>query len=263
MEPVRVSVSNTRPRLNSAASRGTVKKRTSAPGFRAVIRGRTPPVAECRAMTSMPRRVRRPPQRCRCSSSSPSRRPAARPRRPRRRPPRRRRPSARRAPSSGTERLARPAVSCDATASPPPVAQASPDPASDPNAALYTSIEGQVSAIRGLPLKTPVERATSSTDAQLCTFFAEDVLAGQPARVAGQGQRGSCYKGLLLMPEDAVADATCTGDAHEPGRGPVRRPDEEDVRRLRHRRDRPDSRRSRTPTSTRMRCRTRRSRFAR
>jgi hypothetical protein len=91
------------------------------------------------------------------------------------------------------------AVTCDATASPPPVA-ASPDPASDPNAALYTSIEGQVTQLRGLQSKTPIERDVLD-HAQLCAFFQKTFSEENPPELVKATEQ--LYKALLLMPEDA------------------------------------------------------------
>ena len=61
------------------------------------------------------------------------------------------------------------------------------------------------------------------------------------------------------MPQDASLGAAVPGAAHEPGRRPVRRRDQADVRDLEGRRRSDPSRRSPTPTSTPTRSRTRRS----
>ena len=237
MEPVRVSVSNTRPRLIQQRAGGTIKKRTSARGSEPSSGART----RCRGR--MPRHdLDAPPHR------RPPSDPAARRRRRRgrlrpgvaeRSADRIGRPSARRAPSSGPSGSPAAQVTCpvEPAASPAPVAQASPDPADDPNAARYAEIEGQVSAIRGLTLKSPVQRATFTRE-ELGSVHRRVLRARQPG-VAGQGQRGDAQG----PPADApgpVPARPVRGDAHQPGRGAVRRHDEEDVRRHRHGRDRPD-----------------------
>ncbi len=84
-------------------------------------------------------------------------------------------------------------------ASPAPVAQASPDPADDPNAARYAEIEGQVSAIRGLTLKSPVQRATFTRE-ELGKFIAESFARDNPESLVKGNE--AMLKGLLLMPQD-------------------------------------------------------------
>ena len=49
----------------------------------------------------------------------------------------------------------------------------------------------------------------------------------------------ACYKALALMPQDESLARPVHRAAHEPGRGPVRRRDQADVRRHEHGRDRP------------------------
>ena len=91
------------------------------------------------------------------------------------------------------------AVTCDAAASPPPVVT-NPDPSGDPNAALYTAIEGQVTQLRGLQLKTPIERDVLD-HAQLCAFFQKSFAEENPPELVKATEQ--LYKALLLMPEDA------------------------------------------------------------
>jgi hypothetical protein len=95
-------------------------------------------------------------------------------------------------PSSGTS------LACDPndTSSPAP---ASPD-VNDPNAALYNQIEDQVSQLRGLTAKTPVERAVFDT-AGLCAYIRWSFSRDNPASLIDGTE--TVYKSLLLMPQDA------------------------------------------------------------
>ena len=232
MEPVRVSVPNTRPaRIQQRASE-RLRNAHLDPGRRPRSGPERRAVAECRAMTSTPRRsagLRGPPLLivvavlAACGQATPTASPAATSSSP----------SLVR-PVRGPERLAdRRLLRRDGLAAP---RCGEPRPASDPNAALYTSIEGQVTQLRGLQAKTPVERDVLD-HAQLVRVLPEDVLRGEPAR-AREGDRAA-LQGPAADAGGRVADGPRARDAHEPGRGPVRRPDEEDVRGLRHGRDRP------------------------
>jgi hypothetical protein len=90
------------------------------------------------------------------------------------------------------------AAACD------PGAQASPgSPApdtADPNAALYTEIEGQVSQLRGITATKPVERGVFDK-AGLCAYITASFEKDNPEALI-QGTEG-LYKALLLMPQDA------------------------------------------------------------
>ena len=95
-------------------------------------------------------------------------------------------------------------VSCaDTVESPAPSAapqeQASPD-ANDPNAATYSEIESQVTAIRGLTLNSPVQRATFDR-AALGQFVEASFNRDNPAALVDSNER--LLKGLALMPQDA------------------------------------------------------------
>ena len=95
-------------------------------------------------------------------------------------------------------------VSCtDTVESPAPSAapqeQASPD-ANDPNAATYSEIESQVTAIRGLTLNSPVQRATFDR-AALGKFVEASFNRDNPAALVDGNER--LLKGLALMPQDA------------------------------------------------------------
>jgi hypothetical protein len=111
-------------------------------------------------------------------------------------------------PSAGASASASPvpsgsptAVTCDTetAASPAPV-HASADPSSDPNAARYATIEGQVTELRGLKLKTPIERDVLD-HAQLCAFFQKAFGDENPPELVTATEQ--LYKSLLLMPADA------------------------------------------------------------
>lgn len=90
------------------------------------------------------------------------------------------------------------------TASPPPSASAlpgTPGPsASDPNAALYASIESQVIALRGLDLKTPVARDVLDK-AGLRAYITSSFNQDNPKSLVDATE--TLYKALLLMPRDA------------------------------------------------------------
>ncbi len=95
-------------------------------------------------------------------------------------------------------------VSCtDVAASPAPSAapaeQASPD-TNDPNAATYAEIESQVTALRGLTLSSPVQRATFDR-AALGQFIESSFNRDNPATLVDSNER--LLKGLVLMPQDA------------------------------------------------------------
>jgi hypothetical protein len=89
-----------------------------------------------------------------------------------------------------------PACDPNDTATPPP---ASPD-VNDPNAALYSQIEDQVSQLRGLQAKAPVERAVFDT-AALCAFLRTSFSRDNPESLVTATE--TLYKSLLLMPQDA------------------------------------------------------------
>ena len=156
-------------------------------------------------------------------------------------------------------------VSCADTVESPapssaPQEQASPD-ANDPNAATYSEIESQVTAIRGLTLNSPVQRATFDRAG------ARRSSSRRPSTVTTRRRSSTatsaCSRRLALMPAGRLAPRPLRRDAHEPGRRPVRRrrPRRCTWSPRRARSGRP--RRSRTPTSTRTRSRTRRSTSAR
>ncbi len=90
------------------------------------------------------------------------------------------------------------APACDPndTSTPPPP---SPD-ANDPNASLYAQIEGQVSQLRGLQAKTPVDRAVFDT-AGLCAYIRASFSRDNPESLVAGTE--TLYKSLLLMPQDA------------------------------------------------------------
>jgi len=80
-----------------------------------------------------------------------------------------------------------------------PAEQASPD-TNDPNAATYSEIESQVTAIRGLTLDSPVQRATFDR-AALGTFIEASFNRDNPATLVDSNER--LLKSLALMPQDA------------------------------------------------------------
>ncbi len=90
------------------------------------------------------------------------------------------------------------AAACDPNDTSTP-APASPD-ANDPNAALYGQIEGQVSDLRGLQAKTPVERAVFDA-AGLCAYIRASFNRDNPESLVTGTEM--VYKALLLMPQDA------------------------------------------------------------
>jgi hypothetical protein len=101
-------------------------------------------------------------------------------------------------PASPSPTASAAALACDPndTSSPEP---ASPD-SNDPNAALYGQIESQVSQLRGLTAKSPVERAVFDT-AGLCAFIRSSFTRDNPESLI-EGTE-TVYKSLLLMPADA------------------------------------------------------------
>jgi hypothetical protein len=90
------------------------------------------------------------------------------------------------------------ATACDPNDTSTP-APASPD-TNDPNAALYTAIEQQVSQLRGLQATTPVERAVFDT-AGLCAYIRSSFARDNPETLVDATEQ--LYKSLLLMPQDA------------------------------------------------------------
>jgi|tagenome__1003787_1003787.scaffolds.fasta_scaffold20785031_1 hypothetical protein len=86
----------------------------------------------------------------------------------------------------------------------PAEAAASPETpapaAADPNADLYTRIEGQVSQLRGITATTPVERGVFDK-AGLCAYITASFEKENPESLIN-GTQG-LYRALLLMPQDA------------------------------------------------------------
>ena len=90
-----------------------------------------------------------------------------------------------------------PTASSSASASP----SASPTPGgSDDNAALYSRIEAQVIALRGLDQKTAVERDVLD-DAGLRAYITNSFNQDNPASLVTATEH--LYKALLLLPQDA------------------------------------------------------------
>ena len=79
--------------------------------------------------------------------------------------------------------------------------------------------------------------AACSTSAGLCAYLTSSFAKDNPAQLVNGTE--ALFKALALMPQDESLARPVHRAAHEPGRGPVRRRDEEDVRRHEHRRDRP------------------------
>ncbi len=102
-------------------------------------------------------------------------------------------PTATETPSPGPSEAA-----CDPNDTSTP-APPSPD-TNDPNAALYSQIEEQVSQLRGLQATTPVERAVFDA-AGLCAFLRASFSRDNPDTEVDATE--SLYKSLLLMPQDA------------------------------------------------------------
>ncbi len=90
------------------------------------------------------------------------------------------------------------APACDPSDTSTP-APASPD-TNDPNAALYSQIEAQVSQLRGLQAKKPVERAVFDA-AGLCAYIRASFARDNPESLVTGTE--ALYKSLLLMPPDA------------------------------------------------------------
>ena len=78
--------------------------------------------------------------------------------------------------------------------------------------------------------------AACSTRPRLCAYITSSFEKDNPASSSRAPRR--LYKALGLMPQDAVAPQPLHRAAHQPGRGPVRRRDQEDVRRHEHGRHR-------------------------
>ena len=98
-------------------------------------------------------------------------------------------------------------VCSDAAASPAPSSapaeQPSPD-ANDPNAARYEEIEGQVAALRGLTLTTPVKRDVFNRE-ELGKFIAGSFGRDNPESLIAGTE--TLLKALLLMPQgDSLRD---------------------------------------------------------
>jgi hypothetical protein len=120
-------------------------------------------------------------------------------------------PSTTVAPSPATPTAGTPAPAASETPSPGPSEAAcdpndtstpappSPD-TNDPNAALYSQIEDQVSQLRGLQPTAPVERAVFDT-AGLCAYLRTSFSRDNPETEVDATE--SLYKSLLLMPQDA------------------------------------------------------------
>jgi hypothetical protein len=108
------------------------------------------------------------------------------------------------APSASAEPAESPSASAAAAACDPTAAQASPGtPApdtNDPNAALYSEIEGQVSRLRGITATKPVERGVFDK-AALCAYITSSFEKDNPEALV-KGTEG-LYKALGLMPQDA------------------------------------------------------------
>jgi hypothetical protein len=110
------------------------------------------------------------------------------------------------APSASAEPAASasPSASAAATTCDPAAAQESPGtPApdtNDPNAALYSEIEGQVSQLRGITATKPVERGVFDK-AALCAYITSSFAKDNPEALV-KGTEGM-YKALGLMPQDA------------------------------------------------------------
>ena len=108
------------------------------------------------------------------------------------------------APSASAEPTESPSASAAAAACDPTAAQASPGtPApdtNDPNAALYSEIEGQVSQLRGITATKPVERGVFDK-AALCAYITSSFEKDNPEALV-KGTEG-LYKALGLMPQDA------------------------------------------------------------
>ena len=113
-------------------------------------------------------------------------------------------PPAAATPTASAGETAAPSASAEAACDPAAVAQASPETAApdtgDPNAALYTEIEGQVSQLRGLTATKPVERGVFDT-AGLCAYISQSFVKDNPEGLVANTQ--DLYRALLLMPLDA------------------------------------------------------------
>lgn len=105
-------------------------------------------------------------------------------------------------PSSEAPSASAEAAACD-PATEPADASAAPD-TNDPNAAIYTEIEGQVVALRGLDAKQPVERGVFD-EPGLCAYITKGFAKDNPeALIAGTE---GLFKALNLMrPDDSLRD---------------------------------------------------------
>ncbi|MEO5965707.1 MAG: hypothetical protein ABIR11_09605 [Candidatus Limnocylindrales bacterium] len=112
-------------------------------------------------------------------------------------------PSASAAPSASGGASMQPSPSAAAAACDPnaPV-ESAPVPSSDandPNAAVYTGVEGQVSALRGITATKPVARGVFDK-AALCAYITASFREDNPAALVTATE--DLYRALLLIPAD-------------------------------------------------------------